>query len=519
MFRVLVVATWLGTLLACSEQGFSNNSSTKITPEPDIEVTPLSLDFGLVNSTGEEVRTFEISNVGDAQLEVSGIVIDGASFIMLTPDTELILEVGDVEELAVAFSPKQAYDNFGEAIISSDDPDEAEVVVDLFGEGAAPQLEITPATFDFGAVDIPCGEELTLTLENIGQEPLELSALGFKTSDGQFQLMDSNVLPLTLEQNETTTVDVTFEPVQPGSTTASVTAESNDPRGPQTASQTGEGAYLSLQDEQFVVPENPPVDILFAVDQSCSMDTITTPLATAFSDFISQLNTVTQGWNVGVVTNDDGCFNNGVLTATTANYQSLFTDAVSKGGCTEGHPSCDTEALLKLTNSALSKTYSGGCNDNFLRTGALLHVIVVSDEKERSGVGAYAYLQDYMAYTGSQSLTKVSGIVDINYDCGDGSGPGQYTDAANWSSGLLLDVCSSNWSGKTTDLALASLTNINEYPLTAVPDESSLEVAVDGVVWTADWHYDSATNSVVFDLEMTGGQVIDVSYGELSTCP
>jgi hypothetical protein len=56
-------------------------------------------------------------------------------------------------------------------------------------------------------------------------------------------------------------------------------------------------------------------------------------------------------------------------------------------------------------------------------------------------------------------------------------------------------------------------------PLMQAPDPLSVRVYVDGIEWSQDWHYDSATQSVVFDVEMDAGSVIDVYYGVFGTCP
>jgi hypothetical protein len=55
------------------------------------------------------------------------------------------------------------------------------------------------------------------------------------------------------------------------------------------------------------------------------------------------------------------------------------------------------------------------------------------------------------------------------------------------------------------------------YALSDVPDVSSIEVTVNGTPWYSDWHYDSVTNSVVFDVEVADGQTIEVTYAILST--
>ena len=46
-----------------------------------------------------------------------------------------------------------------------------------------------------------------------------------------------------------------------------------------------------------------------------------------------------------------------------------------------------------------------------------------------------------------------------------------------------------------------------------------LQVYVDGVQWLQDWHYDSASQSVIFDVDLDPGSVIDISYGVFATCP
>jgi hypothetical protein len=250
------------------------------------------------------------------------------------------------------------------------------------------------------------------------------------------------------------------------------------------------------------------------------MDSVNVPLGNAFSSFITEINNVTNDWRIGVATDNDGCFNSGVIDANTANYSSVFQSAVATGGCSSGYPSCDTESLFKITNKALVATSTGSCNQNFLRTGAFLHIIMVSDEKEQSGVGWSSWLSQYVNYVSTSALLKVSTIADIaplkKDQCGDPYGPGDgaggYVDMAGFTGGEILDVCTSDWSNKTQDLALATVAGINEVTLTGMADEPSIEVYVDGVQWTSDWHYDSTTQSIVFDVAMDGGEDVEVVY-------
>jgi hypothetical protein len=57
-------------------------------------------------------------------------------------------------------------------------------------------------------------------------------------------------------------------------------------------------------------------------------------------------------------------------------YMMWFVNVVSSGG------GWWTEAGLTVTSEAIDKTDPGECNYGFLRTDAMLHIIMVSDEVE-----------------------------------------------------------------------------------------------------------------------------------------
>lgn len=591
-------------LFACSEQSFTPFKEVELTPNPDIEVSPSLLDFGVVASGDQVLRSFTVSNRGETVLHVTDLeLVSSASFSILTPesDFEFLLDPSGVREFEVVFEPAQALDATGQITIFSDDWDEPQSIVELTALAAVPELVISPDVYDFGDSPIPCEQEVEITLSNIGLEPLVIDSLDYTSSTGEMALLDPNSWPITLGTNEEVAVAVAFTPTITGASDGILEVTSTDPRGVVQGEQSGNGAYDVEVDEQFVVPDEtvdiyqspsrvtedftspkyktdnftassdatdtftapeyqtdtfsspqlsmdsftapvsvsddfgaisgaPPVDILFAVDQSCSMDTVNTALGGAFQDFIGEIELVTNGWHIGVVTNDDGCFNYGVLdeytgsgTATTADdYDALFTLGVTEGGCSGGYPTCKTESLLELTTIALEQTGTGGCNDGFLRAGALLHIIVVSDEKEQSykddPLNTWSHwLWEFTNYVSDPALIKVSGIVDYTVGCGDGTGAVGYEEAISYTGGELLNVCTSNWSLPTPmaelqNLASATLSAIDEFYLTQAAEESTIQVLLDGVEWTTGWHYDAANNSVVFDVEPPAGQYLEISY-------
>ena len=91
--------------------------------------------------------------------------------------------------------------------------------------------------------------------------------------------------------------------------------------------------------------------------------------------------------------------------------------------------------------------------------------------------------------------------------------------SAIYSGGELLDICTSNWAQQLTNLATASLTNLQAYELNNPnADPNSVAVSVDGQPWASDWHFDALGNSVIFDVDLSPGQNIEVSYGIMVNC-
>ena len=75
----------------------------------------------------------------------------------------------------------------------------------------------------------------------------------------------------------------------------------------------------------------------------------------------------------------------------------------------------------------------------------------------------------------------------------------------------------SNWADSVETLANASVSR-STYGLTHTPVSDTIVVMVNGVVVT-NWHYDAATNAVVFDADIPeGGDHVDIDYAGLATC-
>ena len=291
MWRFIALSCFCG-LTACSDQSFFGLDEDLNGPGPSIEVTPAQLDFGIVKDGEETVLTFRIENVGKNDLSVESVELRSlGAFTLLDDDVIFGLPPGADREMDVVFSPLDPDTNDGTIIIFSDDPERRALEVPMVGFGAAPKLQIDPDPYDFGVEYVGCENDDAIRLSNVGSEVLVIDEISYDGDPSLALIPDTApVLPLSLEPGEETHVRVAFDPESDAQFEGALQVHSNDPRGWVEGMQLGEGEYAWMGEDRFTVPEAPPVDILFAVDQSCSMDDDNARLASNFSSFISKIS-------------------------------------------------------------------------------------------------------------------------------------------------------------------------------------------------------------------------------------
>ncbi|MEC8192458.1 MAG: choice-of-anchor D domain-containing protein [Myxococcota bacterium] len=516
--------TLLITLAAigCSEQKFHTLNGADGVRGPAIELDPDFLQFGNLREGQEEIQTFTISSVGETALQVENIRVesDAPSFTILTDVEGLRLPVGEAVEVDVAFSAMAADEHFGQAIVTSNAAVETEVSVELAGAGTIAELQISPDPLDMGDTYVGCEKDNTIDLTNVGTDALEIYQI---LQDGaSFTLNNGLDLPLTLEPDESVSVDMEFSPLDAGENEGTITVFSSEPLGEREAIQFGTGEISATYDEEWTVPANPPSDIVFYVDQSGSMSDDQARLASNFTTFISELNTYSTDWQI-IVANDQwntGCNNtSGVLMPGSPNYTTRFGDAVSSGG------GWYTEAGLTVVSEAIDKTDAGECNYGFLRPDAMLHIIMVSDEVEQSPSTWNWYVDKIIAKKGSSANVKFSAIAG-DYPGGCASASGGSADAGDGyyqpvvaTDGVFLSICSDWATPSNLSMLAAASVQMEAYELGATAAPSTIQVFVNGTERNSGWHYDADDNTVVFDEGIpTEGDHVRVTYGGVASC-
>lgn len=217
---------------------------------PDIAVSPTSIDFGdvtvLTTSSPVEVT---ISNTGTADLELfDGVLSDSTNFILdlnggTNPcgDAPPPIAPGGNCTVSVAFSPRSVGLFNAMITVTSNDPDEGTLDFPLTGNGVAEAIQnisVTPASVNFGLVDVGATPAIEVTISNTGSADLAVSGIALDNT-AVYSLNETGgtnpcgTLTPTIAPNDNCTLDVIFAPdVDGGPFTATVTIDSNDPDTP-----------------------------------------------------------------------------------------------------------------------------------------------------------------------------------------------------------------------------------------------------------------------------------------------
>ena len=165
-------------------------------PMPDIEVTPLTMDFGEVN-VGDlaPVQFATVRNVGLDDLTLGSMTQSGSpAFTVLTDPSGQVLTPGGETQVILQYIPLNDSGDNGVLTFPSDDPDEPEVSLNLLGNGggdfAYPEAIIDcPLTvfitgpeyinLDGRASNDPNGLDLSYTWELLSKPDGSASELSF----------------------------------------------------------------------------------------------------------------------------------------------------------------------------------------------------------------------------------------------------------------------------------------------------------------------------------------------------
>ena len=259
--------------------------------------------------------------------------------------------------------------------------------------------------------------------------------------------------------------------------------------------------------ESFVQPHgNDGVDIVWVIDFSGSMNGDYDRLMAGIEAMMNALPKT--NWRLNIISTDA---NRSVteeqfplVPGDTIDDAKALYNSVSGGSREDGF-----EAIHDyVEENAYASTW--------MRDDASLLVVFVSDEDDQS-MHDMLSLDDFIDWYSIQRETVfLSSIVNLDpadstcnystYNTGE-----RYIDATNYFGGIIVDICSDDWSTGVAD-ATKQVEPYEEWTLSYVPIESSIRIFYDGVV-NSGWLYDSKTNTVDFTGNMPeSGVLVEISY-------
>jgi hypothetical protein len=288
----------------------------------------------------------------------------------------------------------------------------------------------------------------------------------------------------------------------------------------------GKGDTVGLNVDTFLQDPRPKADILLVIDNSCSMADKQTALSQNFASFIHYASTANVDYQIGIITTDltsnvegqllqemsaTGTLNPKILKPSTPNVEAIFTTRV-KVGINGG-----TEGMAEPAAMALTAPLISSANAGFLRADAVLAVVIVSDAGDQSPLAATVYENQLRNIKGVQHASQFS-YNDIGPFAAAPPAGCSYDDFTDISKNIYLvqllngvkdEICTANWAQTLEDIGKTAFGYRTHFFLTAEPDLTSghdLVVRIDGVqiaqvdpFGASVWSYDPATNAINFE--------------------
>ena len=217
-----------------------------------------------------------------------------------------------------------------------------------------PDIKVTPDPIDFGGLPKDCpAEPIEVTVSNIGLDPLTVSdiQLDGNGTSAFSHTWDGN--EFVLEYGESMTFEVHFTPAAWIDYDIDLVFTSNDQEDPELPVQTiGTGADDATYEQSFTQDYYDEVDVMWVVDNSCSMSEELQEVRDNFAAFVTEFSTLELDYHLAVITTDmdnpshSGRIQGSVITQASADPEQEFLTYVDQGDTGSGSEKGDeaTEA-------------------------------------------------------------------------------------------------------------------------------------------------------------------------------
>lgn len=510
--------------------------------------TPRVAQFGAVRIAQTKQIPVSIENTGSIACTINSVALKPASFIG-GPDPAFTLPLGsqvmvngaltntispgEIGEIPVEYAPTNEVQNCGALWIETSNtalsteclgfppgPDGC-YNISLMGLGTRSAIQVIPENVDFGLVTVGCASQTRdVSVYNIGGAPMNITSVYIDPPGSPFSIVSSPPTPAAVTGGTSVTIRVQYRPPDTNTHSALLVIESDAQNNAfLTVPLTGQGTTDSHQTDTFQQPSEPKVDVLWVIDDSCSMSEEQSNIASNTATFLARALTLNTDFQLGVTTTDMDDPNKSGRLQSVGGAPKIITRASADPAAefqlnaVQGTSGSGNEKGLAGAHAALSDPLINdpAANLGFLRPDAKLVIINVSDDDDHAVPPVDFYVDFFKNIKGYRNadLMSFSAVVSPSPTCSGAAAPGvRYQDVAARTGGLERSICSTNWGQLADDLGLDTFGSQSQFFLSREAIDASIVVQVDGSTRprSGNWSYESASNSVVFEPAAAPGQ-------------
>nr|WP_299033113.1 choice-of-anchor D domain-containing protein [uncultured Tenacibaculum sp.] len=189
-------------------------------------IDQIEKDFGTVEVEQSASYSFEVTNKGEADLEIDEFVIKGTDAAdFSTSAVPKVIRKGEAYSFEITFAPLTEGNKEAILEITTNIGKKEVTVTGVAAPKPLPTVDLNVTTLSFGDVEINQTDDATFTITNSGDADLEITAFEVKgTNASEFT---TAATAETLAVGGTKTVSVTFAPTTEGNKTASLEITTN----------------------------------------------------------------------------------------------------------------------------------------------------------------------------------------------------------------------------------------------------------------------------------------------------
>lgn len=227
-----------GVLFLSGCTGTAQQTSTQ--PTSQISVVPSSITFTNVVIGQKSSQTVQITNTGQATLNVTGVTLTGSGFSLSAVSVPFQLAPGASKTVTITFTAASTTSVTGTLSITSDAPTSPmTVAVQGTGTASSASWQMAPTSLSFGTIALQTTQTLPATITNTGNVSVTLGSVTISNQEWSSTGLSAGT---TLSPGQQLPFNVAFSPTVAGNATGTLQVSASNVSSVLTMNLSGAGA-------------------------------------------------------------------------------------------------------------------------------------------------------------------------------------------------------------------------------------------------------------------------------------